>query len=313
MGLSYLLCRLLDTIEDAKWDSFSEQKHAFLEFDEFLRGEEPLSHQRLETWIRKFPRDLVEGERYLLNDADRLFLDFMKWPDEVRRPTMRLIRSMGAGMTHFMNRKSQVGRLALRDIQEVNQYCFFVAGLVGEMLGHLHSRVSFSHKKMIDAFRFGLFLQKINLLKDQREDEREGRFLVPTRAGVMASLRHDAEGAFRFLISIPEKEKDFRLFCAWSLFLGLASLPWIQQSAVEDGLQKIPREVARLCLDAVEERIADDHHLGKLFDEMTEPLFVGLPRVGLSFSGSGDERALLTLYEGSLPQDEVIALFRTVV
>jgi hypothetical protein len=74
------------------------------------------------------------------------------------------------------------------------------------------------------VWRFGLFLQKVNILKDQPTDEVEGRFLVPTRPGVLRSTLQDAESAWRYIQCIPSAWPGYQLFCAWSYFLGLETL-----------------------------------------------------------------------------------------
>ena len=70
------------------------------------------------------------------------------------------------------------------------------------------------------AYHFGLFLQKVNILKDQQEDEAAGRFLVPDRRALLASLRDNARGALQYILALPRGERGYRIFCAWSLMIG---------------------------------------------------------------------------------------------
>ena len=51
------------------------------------------------------------------------------------------------------------------------------------------------------------------------------------------------------------------MFCAWSLFLGAASLPWIQQSFAQEDGSKIPRSVTEELLEAIEEICQDNEAL----------------------------------------------------
>jgi hypothetical protein len=140
-------------------------------------------------------------------------------------------------------------------------------------------RPGFARKQAyVDAHHFGLFLQKINLLKDQAEDEKQGRYLVPSRKELLASIARDAEGAVRYLQTLPIAEKGFRLFCAWSLFLGLASLPWIERSRFLGVFQKIPRLLTQKLLDSVEAIVDDNQALVGLFRE----LLPRLPQVSRS-------------------------------
>jgi phytoene/squalene synthetase len=324
VGLSYLLCRIVDTIEDADWIEFKDQESAFERFDQFLiSSPRPLD---LAIWRGSFPTGLPEGEVLLLADAARLFSDFHALADEVRIPLSDSIISMSAGMRHFMARKSRAGKLVLSSGAEVNRYCFFVAGVVGEMLTRFVAREAGSKICLKDAFRFGLFLQKVNLLKDQRRDEKLGRCLVPSRKRVFSSLLLDAEAALRYVTSLPEKEVGFRVFCGWSLFVGLASLPWIQRSYSENSGLKIPREETLLLLGAIEETIGDNSGLEKLFkrlrpaaelfdapeDRSSSELQAASDRALEQIDEVGEEGILLSLYRGDLPKEQVLELFRGV-
>lgn len=278
VSLAYLLCRALDTVEDAVWDSESSQKRAFAAFDGFLRAVP--TRDEVAGWSALFPTALPEGEKALLADSYFLFQELHALPEAPRKILQRSVRNMRRGMEYFSSAPRAPGeKVRLRSLAEVNQYCFFVAGLVGELLTELFHAArgeTLSQASLLDAHHFGLFLQKINLLKDQREDEKEGRFLIHSRAEVLASLRRDAEGAIRYLTSLPVAEKGYRLFCAWSLFLGLASLPWIQRGFSMGLLNKIPRALTERLLATVGNLIDDNQALLKLFREML-PALPSLP------------------------------------
>jgi phytoene/squalene synthetase len=157
VSLTYLVCRILDTIEDADWPNRRAQDEAFSSFESAITNREKsgaLANCR-------FP-DLIEGERKLIDDAESVFADFHELPENVRTAIRDLTLSMAHGMRHFLQRDSG-GRLRLSTLSEVNQYCFFVAGLVGEALTHLVSSVEprfpTSVANLLRAHHFGLFLQ----------------------------------------------------------------------------------------------------------------------------------------------------------
>jgi phytoene/squalene synthetase len=329
IGLGYLLCRIVDTIEDAAWGEFAEQDRVFEGFDRFMAGR--AQPEDIRRWVGSFPSSLPDSEKLLLLDADRFFADFHELPEPVRLALLKPIRSMSAGMRFFMSKKAKEGKLRLRDLAEVNGYCFFVAGVVGEMLTNLLIAGRFLDKDqkdqkgrdpevlMSDAFSFGLFLQKVNLLKDQRGDEREGRFLIPSRSVVRKSLELNADRAINYVLSLPLRLSGFRIFCSWSLFLGIASLPWIDRAHAEGQALKITREETAMLLEAVEERIGDNDSLRDLFDTMMEdlrsmpsPESDGVPELeatGSSGSAMADESRLLELYTGHLARERVLELF----
>lgn len=303
VGISYLLCRMLDTVEDAPWKSSESQSKAFDQFKNFMQ--ECPAQLQVSEWANQFPTEIPQGEHLLLRDALKVFQDLHSLPSSVLKKIQNSVLNMYRGMRFFLSKQRENSVLKLKTLTEVNQYCFFVAGLVGELLTDLitEKRPQLnSLNTYLDAHHFGLFLQKINLLKDQSKDEKEGRFLIHSRAEVLASLASNAEGAIRYLQSIPLAEKGFRLFCAWSLFLGLASLPWIEKSRILSMI-KIPRLVTERLFQSVEKIIGDNQALLHLFQEML-PKF---PEIRLS-SESTSIKWMEDLYFGQLGESQFLEL-----
>jgi phytoene/squalene synthetase len=274
VSLSYLLCRTLDTVEDSSWESSTLRNAQYDAFERFLhRLPKP---NEVSIWASQFPSTIPEGEKILLQDAFFLFEDLHQLSEELQKSIQQTVLRMSAGMRHYASVQETTGGLKLADLLDVNRYCYFVAGIVGELL----TRLMLQHRPdfkagpalMKNAFHFGLFLQKVNLLKDQRTDEREGRFLVPDREVLLASLRENARGSVDYLTSLPRDEKGFRIFCGWSLFLGAASLPWIQQSFNDQDTSKIPRSVTQELLQAVEEICQEDDALKAELETQLENL-----------------------------------------
>lgn len=265
VSLSYLLCRTLDTVEDSPWGNLELRHEQYAAFDSFVKNS--TNEPQVFKWASRFPDAIPEGEKALLADASILFKELHALPREVRTSIEETVLRMSAGMRHYSNAGNT---LRLSNLFEVNRYCYFVAGIVGELLTRLvlHHRTlwrkqdDFLSEDLIkNAFHFGLFLQKVNLLKDQIEDEKQGRFLVPDRELMLASLRENARGSIAYLTAIPKEEKGYRVFCAWSLFLGAASLPWIAQAFEQKDGSKIPRSITEELLEVVEEMSQQDETL----------------------------------------------------
>lgn len=272
VGLGYLLCRILDTIEDAKWNEAADRFRAFDEYLVFLKSKESL--HRAKVWAEEILRETTgvpDGERRLLEDSKQVFETLHAFPLQVREALVPAIESMAHGMRHFAHR-SDSGELRLSNLSDVNHYCFFVAGVVGEILeGLLRVRAleigcDLGASRLHEAFRFGLFLQKVNILKDEAGDRDEGRSLVPNRREVLASAIADGRMAFDYVLSIPKPFESYRLFCAWSLFLGLASLRRTMSG------ERLGRVETLLLLHSVERSLMDDLALRTLFGDKEEPL-----------------------------------------
>jgi phytoene/squalene synthetase len=298
VALSYLLCRVLDTSEDAIWVVESEKTKSLHDFKKFLFAL-PLESEVF-AWQQKVPATL---ERNLLNDFYLLLIDFHSLPDKTRKLLQRSITSMNEGMIYFSD-KNKKNELKLHNLAEVNSYCFFVAGLVGELLTDLIKEiipdVALPQDIYLKSHHFGLFLQKINLLKDQKEDEQQGRFLVPDRKELLNSLFKNARGAVDYIVHIPSAQKEFRLFCAWSLFLGLSSLKWIESSFLTGLSNKIPRWMTEKLLVQVETIIENDKALQTLFNEMLHAQSQQTYLAKSATSASAQAWPLAPLYKGPL-------------
>jgi len=267
VSLAYLLCRVLDTIEDSAWTTTAQQLHQYAAFEQFLKTLP--SPESVQAWAKDFPTSIPDSERALAQDAFLLFQDLHDLPATAQAAMRETVLRMGDGMKHYSETQNAIGQnatpraaLKLTNLKEVNQYCYFVAGIVGELLSRLFIAYRDDFQAPTDfmknAFHFGLFLQKVNLLKDQRGDEKEGRFLVPNRERVLESLRKNAMGSLRYLTSLPADEAGYRTFCAWSLFLGLASMPTIQENYEAQNGVKISRETTMALLAEIETMVQDN-------------------------------------------------------
>lgn len=317
VSLTYLLCRILDTVEDAMWSERRSQARSFETFRQLVGGKisPEVESQALEGWVQDFPNTIPEGERLLLQDTKRILHDLQTAPEEIRSPILALVDTMAEGMRHFYAHHGE-GGIRLSGLAEVNQYCFFVAGLVGETLSKLlravGSRMELRRELIVDAHHFGLFLQKVNLLKDQRTDEAQGRFLVPSRVELISSLCRNAEGAMRYIEAIPSEHKDYRVFCAWSLFLGLATLPLLVEENVHGA--KLPREATARLFAEIEAWVDSPSVLRAQFESLIsvanlpKPAAQSRPSAKPHFAKPVSWAWVSEIYNGLLSQDDLCVL-----
>jgi phytoene/squalene synthetase len=310
VALSYLLCRVVDTIEDSAWTDRTAQIEAFQRFDASLMGNGSLA-----DWANLFPADIPAGEKILIGDAAELMTDFHQFPTHAFEVIKELVLSMSQGMQHFCAKRRD-GSLRLSTLGEVNQYCFFVAGVVGELLAKLVAKVEpkfrLSQLNVVRAHHFGLFLQKVNLLKDQVGDEELGRHLIPSREVVEDSSQENAARALDFLLDVPKEQIEFRRFCAWSLFLGLQALSVARESLLRKRVLKVPRGDMEDVFAKVEVALDDDVAMRSLFDSFAAqlgwPKRLPLPHVAREFP-----EWIRHLYHGPLDSQSMNELGLTVV
>jgi hypothetical protein len=125
---------------------------------------------------------------------------------------------------------------------------------------------------MLLAYHFGIFLQKVNILKDREEDEASQRFLVPDRRELLATLRIHARGALEYIQALPAEALGYRVFCAWSLMMGATTI-----SALDRPRESRRNDTARLLARTA--AIAGDNlELERLLEEVMPRLPQPSPR-----------------------------------
>jgi len=102
--------------------------------------------------------------------------------------------------------------LRLRDLPDLREYCYAVAGIVGEMLTELfvlgrEQLAAAAPSLRSEAATFGEALQLVNILKDSAADAEEGRSYLPPdldRKEVLALARRDLQTAARYSATLHE-------------------------------------------------------------------------------------------------------------
>ena len=267
VALAYLLFRVLDTIEDTRFTELGTQQRQFERLRAFLHAMP--APRDVDAFVAAFPAHLTVAERSLLGETHALLAESHALPAPDRAAVFRALDRMAKGMEVYARRPAP---LQLLDVEDVSRYCCFVAGVVGEMLTELWTldRNTAAPRTSL-AYHFGLFLQKVNILKDQEEDEAAGRFFVPDRSEVLASLRRDAEGALAYLQAIPRADR-YRIFCAWSLMLGAVTV-----AQLDEPKRSRRAEVTQL-LARTAAIVDDDAALVQQLAELMPPLPDGAPR-----------------------------------
>lgn len=250
VGNAYLLCRIADTIEDEP-SLLSEQKQIFSErFINVVAGRES---------VKPFARELgallsvstTEDEHNLIANADRVIRITHGFRPSQRKILEHCVGIMARGMAEFQRNATSDG---LKNLPHLNRYCYYVAGVVGEMLTELFCDYSTEINERREdllplSVSFGQGLQMTNILKDMWEDRRRGTCWLPRdvfqaagydlstmSAGetnpafakglseLVAVARCHLENALRFIILIPRHETGIRLHCLWALGMAILTL-----------------------------------------------------------------------------------------
>ena len=246
---AYLLCRIADTIEDEPALTPEEKGSFHADFLQVLEA-------RLETSVlvsKLLPRltGTIRGEQELIRNMQRVIGLTHRFSPVKKDLLIRCLRVMCTQMSGF---QAVSGRTGLKDMAEMNRYCYTVAGVVGEMLTELFctysDEVSVRYTKLIRlAPSFGQGLQMTNILKDVWDDFEEGSCWLPEdlfrRTGYDLSLMHpdrDRSGftegllqllavchghlqnALEYSLMIPARETGIRRFLLCNVNMAAATL-----------------------------------------------------------------------------------------
>src|SRR5487761_2434499 len=130
---AYLLCRIADTIEDEPAIEPAET-HAFLErFKDVVAGRADPAPLARDLAGRLSDRTLAT-ERDLVAHMDSVVRMTARLGDAQRAAIRRCVELMCYGMPRFQSTASLRGLARASDLDE---YCYYVAGVVGEMLTDL--------------------------------------------------------------------------------------------------------------------------------------------------------------------------------
>jgi farnesyl-diphosphate farnesyltransferase len=300
---AYLLCRIADTIEDEPALSPAETRVFLERFTKVVAGAEAAAPLVREVAPRLSDKTLL-AERELVSNMERVIEVTASFGGDERTAMQRCIDLMGHGMDRYQETASVAG---LARSSDLDSYCYYVAGVVGEMLTELFCQYSPAVAAQRVALQelapsFGEGLQLTNIIKDFWEDRSRGACWFPrdvfSRQGVeLARLSHPDAGfaagvrqlvavahghlrnALTYTLLLPAEETGIRLFCLWAV--GLAVLTLRKILAHPDyscGAQvKVSRTavvLTRLCTSAA---VRNDRALRRLFDQAARGLPLTAP------------------------------------
>jgi farnesyl-diphosphate farnesyltransferase len=281
---AYLFCRIADTIEDSPHLEPEHKAGLLADYSKLF----PLGEgwrERARDWAQRFAPLAGHGaDHALCARADAVFTSFAALDPELRAPVETCVREMTAGMRAFVLRRAAAadGGLRLETVSELELYCHYVAGTVGQMLCGLFAVASpalgaargVRMRRL--AERFGLAMQLTNIVKDVAEDAQRGAFYVPRALAARHRLEPDEmldpekrpaaraamaelvalaasalDGALAFTLMIPRREARLRLFCVWPIFLAARTLRRVltdERVLVPGARARIDRAEVRRCL-----------------------------------------------------------------
>lgn len=256
VGNAYLLCRIADTIEDADSLAIEEKQRFSRLFADVVAGTASPEVFGAELAPR-LAGSTLPAERDLVAHTPDVIAITHSFPEADRAALLRCVRVMTEGMEKFQEGQFRHG---LRDVPDLGEYCYYVAGVVGQMLTQLFCNYSSeiaAHGITLRALAvsFGQGLQMTNILKDIWDDKARDACWLPQdvfarhgfdlatlslenhgptfQAGLLdlVSFAHvHLEHALEYTLTIPKSEKGIRMFCLWALGMAVLTLQKIRRN-----------------------------------------------------------------------------------
>jgi farnesyl-diphosphate farnesyltransferase len=308
---AYLLCRIADTIEDDKHLPYDEKRRLSERFIRVVAAGDSAESFAADLYPLLSPT-ATDAERDLVKKTATVIRITHSFNSRQRTALERCIRIMADGMSRYQEENVRNG---LKDQEDMDNYCYFVAGVVGEMLTELFCDYSAEidrHREQLMglAVSFGQGLQMTNILKDIWDDRKRGMCWLPrdvfTKYGcdltTIANADHDGKfqqafghligvarshlaNALQYTLLIPREEQGLRRFCLWAIGMAVLTLRKINTNRTFRSGQevKISRSSVKATILSTNLLTRHDLLLRWLFKLSAKPL----PRVELSGNFSG--------------------------
>ncbi len=253
---AYLLCRIVDTIEDEVSLTPEQKKHfchGFIAVVKTGKGSVGFAKELAPL----LSTNTIPAEHVLIHVIPRVINITHQFDKEQITALSNCVEVMAEGMPIFQADNMHSGLPTLADM---DRYCYYVAGCVGEMLTslfcHYSPEIAQHRDEMLKlGISFGQGLQMTNILKDIWDDAERGVCWLPQdifsetgfdlknlkpetndvnfRMGLehlISVAQGHLHNALRYTQLIPNHETGIRNFCLWALGMAVLTLKKIKQN-----------------------------------------------------------------------------------
>lgn len=278
VGNTYLLCRIVDTIEDAaELNPHTKQKLSQLFLDAVL-GKKPVEFF-VDPCLEALNHYGNQDELDLIAHTPTVLRILHTCSKDDRAAVSRCVSIMSEGMSYFHGKQTQAG---LQNLQEFEKYCYVVAGVVGELLTTIFSNHSAEFANRIQgheelAIAFGQALQMTNILKDSPEDRARGVSWKPAEMNQEQLLKiayEKLQDSLNYILLIPKEEYGMRRFCFLAFGLAVMTLSKIaKQKEFSDKAEvKLPRNTVMVFYTFTKFAVKSDTLMQMFFNTFSKSL-----------------------------------------
>jgi len=275
--VQYNLCKTIDTIEDSVQLSNGEKVDLINEVCIELKKNRASEHV-----IQEMLKVTPEDESFVFTNYHSIVALFNSLSEVEQQIGMKYLDEMAFGMADFVEKDIQT-------LNDLNQYCYYVAGTVGiyltELLQILSNGIDNAQleKMKQNGIHFGLFLQKLNIIRDFRSDYtiRERHFWpneyfnnVKDNGVVLEkmceeTINNDIEAALRYCQAIPPGSDSFDFFIRYILKSGIKYMDILRGNFRIFLAEKV--KLSRKFVSGLYDDVADQSRQ-QFLDEMNDEL-----------------------------------------
>jgi farnesyl-diphosphate farnesyltransferase len=291
---AYLLCRIADTVEDDNAVNSEQTRDLGNMFTQVVAGNVP-AKQFSDELYPLLSEQTIEEEHDLIKNTESVIRITHSFNKNQRNALERCVRIMAKGMADYQDTETLDG---LENLAAMDEYCYYVAGVVGEMLTELFCDYSDEINTNKDelmrlAVSFGQGLQMTNILKDIWDDRARGACWLPRdifeKEGfdlselnennknekfqrgleqLIGIARDHLNDALTYTLILPPEEKGIRKFCLWALGMAVLSLDKLNKHRdFSQGADvKISRRSVKATVASTSLLVSNDWALKKLFN-----------------------------------------------
>ena len=300
IGIAYLVCRILDTLEDST-ELPAEGRVAMLQMADQQIFDPALYPDCAAAIELMFAGSSLKGaDHELCRHAGTVLAALHQLREPARDAMEPSVREMARGMAQTVQRELRGEGLHLETMEDLERYCYYVAGTVGHLLTSLYAldRPSISPEIEAELRRhevaFGLGLQVTNIIKGvtddigrgvsylplclfrqagitietllERPDDPRGREVV---AGLADWTLNKLDEALEYTLALPVGERDLRLFCGLPLAFAVRtlSLALRSSSVFSENVLKISRLEVAAIHHRMESILDDNDSIRRLYQE----------------------------------------------
>jgi farnesyl-diphosphate farnesyltransferase len=253
---AYLLCRIVDTIEDEVSLSAEQKRYFCTGFIAVVQTGQNAADYAMEL-APLLSEQTIAAEHTLIKMIPRVVAITHALGAEQQQALADCVATMAKGMPMFQALDLRGGLATLGDM---DNYCYYVAGCVGEMLAklfcHYSPEIAVHREQLLTlSVSFGQGLQMTNILKDIWDDAQRGvcwlpqdifsetgfdlKTLTPAtqderfRVGlthVIAVAQQHLQDAMTYTLLLPSHETGIRKFCLWAIGMAVLTLRKIKQN-----------------------------------------------------------------------------------